>query len=1029
MDGIAESNTGSSRGGRQRRRNNRRSGRGGSRQGKGDEEGGGNVAPALVPAESTIPLLPHQRPKSIAAPLTSAVTSLSLETVTTLLVNNPSLVNLVDHKGETALTTVCGLRKVHSAEAHTAIVQALFAHGALLSVKNRQGRAAFTLACCRHHVHLLPFLLQEAVKQEQVNPYETVPALLLATLGGLDNRIMDSDRGRWDAIVQIDPEQCFQTVEFLLEQTKLLQNGVAFVKHACQSLNARGLTPLHLAAGLFQPKTVAYLLDNNGDPHVHEDNALTPVQFLDVCFCQIESFLVDTSASDSHPLSAPNHPRGNTRRGRGKRSHVVSADGTSVQTRALETLLTFARHCGIEPLFMNNGCFSLRCRRLKNAVVAHLGLASILETTCGARETMGDAKLVLLDYVAGLYRAMQKNPDLRAYWDAAIRRPDIATDTASSAIKYPFTDKTLRWLVKGLTEGHPNPRFLSTWAYIIADVLKLYAPGSGGQLNNVEDLTAITTSMARSVKRLMFNLCDADTADDEVEIKLLLSKLEMLMLWLVPYVTSLPDEVDPVHDVLKVVTEPLVELKFLVHLALQTISGEVYAPDRFAATLHVLQLVAQLEACFESDQLPRLVRMFKAQVEKPHAHTWRDSDQSKVPVSLNLVSAAFGLPASFVQWMQPLRTNVNDLIRSEVRLLPEYFQEWTTHASFITTENKLEYIETVAEERPGHFQLTINRQVSPECFLDFVIQQVLCTSIRNLTGEMEIKFLNEPAIGVGPLREFFELVGKHFFNPNLSMSLDPHTDHVVASTSAKSIFSQWLHLARHNISTTLQLPSAKDLKADAKITHSSALWLPIFAFTDASQSLLCLHNHPLSVVCAPTKDDNGVVHTQFDHIVENVELGKVYRCAGRLTGLALRHQAPLGVHLPEAFWKLVRGTDKLTWQDYTSHSPQFQSSLAAVLDHDFGTDDNNDAWELYFESCGAVTVVGTADEDGTTHHYPSTEIELQVGGKSIRVTNDNKARYVQLRAERFFCNQMTHMQAFQKVQRRRSSICWCSHYG
>ncbi|KAF0710083.1 hypothetical protein AaE_012668 [Aphanomyces astaci] len=810
MDGIAESNTGSSRGGRQRRRNNRRSGRGGSRQGKGDEEGGGNVAPALVPAESTIPLLPNQRPKSIAAPLTSAVTSLSLETVTTLLVNNPSLVNLVDHKGETALTTVCGLRKVHSAEAHTAIVQALFAHGALLSVKNRQGRAAFTLACCRHHVHLLPLLLQEAVKQEQVNPYETVPALLLATLGGLDNRIMDSDRGRWDAIVQIDPEQCFQTVEFLLEQTKLLQNGVAYVKHACQSLNARGLTPLHLAAGLFQPKTVAYLLDNHGDPHVHEDNALTPVQFLDVCFCQIESFLVDTSASDSHPLSAPNHPRGNTRRGRGKRWHVVSADGTR-----------------IEPLFMNNGCFSLRCRRLKNAVVAHLGLASILETTCGARETMGDAKLVLLDYVAGLYRAMQKNPDLRAYWDAAIRHPDIANDTASSAIKYPFTDKTLRWLVKGLTEGHPNPRFLSTWAYIIADVLKLYAPGSGGQLNNVEDLTAITTSMARSVKRLMFNLCDADTADDEVEIKLLLSKLEMLMLWLFAYVTSLPDEVDPVHDVLQVVTEPLVELKFLVHLALQTISGEVYAPDRFAAALHVLQLVAQLEACFESDQVPRLFRMFKAQVEKPHAHTWRDSDQSKVPVSLNLVSAAFGLPSSFVQWMQPLRTNVNDLIRSEVRLLPEYFQEWTTHATYITTENKLEYIETVAEERPGHFQLTINRQVSPECFLDFVIQQ-------------------------------------------------------------------------------------------------------------------------------------------------------------------------------------------LTWQDYTSHSPQFQSSLAAVLDHDFDTDDNDDAWELYFESCGAVTVVGTADEDGTTHHYPSTEIELQVGGKSIRVTNDNKARYVQLRAERFFCNQMTHMQAFQK---------------
>ncbi|ETW10384.1 hypothetical protein H310_00702 [Aphanomyces invadans] len=1020
MNGTNEGHDVSERGGRHG--NNRGRSRGGrGRHGKGGTDGG-NTTPASSPVSTR-----HQQPKNLAAQLASAVASLSLDTVKNLLETDRSLVNHMYRRGETLLTLVCGLKSVSSPEIHTSIVETLFAHGALLSVKNKQGCAAFTLACSRHHVHLLPLLLHEAVKQEQVNPHETVPALLLATLGGLDERATDSNSGRWEAI-QLDPERCHQTVTFLLEQTKALQNGDAFVHHAVRAATPRGVTPLHLAAGLFLPKTVAYLLENHGDPHVHEDNSLTPVQFLDKCFCHIESFLIDdttTAPSEVPDSTRTASTRGSSQQhGRGKRANyrrrAMSTIGTSVQARALKTVQVFAKHCGLEPLFANNGCFSLRSRRLKNVIVAHVGLASILETTCAAKDSTNDSKLVLLHYVAGLYRAMHKNHDLRTYWEAAMDRSGTDDDLDHTSSTHPFTPKTLEWLVHRLTEGNPNPRFRSTWAYIVAHVLKLYAPAPRRQISDLKVYTTITASMAVSVKRLVFNLCDADSSDDEFEIKSLFAKVEMLVLWLIPYVSSLAGDIDPVQDVLKVVTEPLHDLKYVVQMALQVMPDDVYAPDRFAAALYVLQLVAQLETCFESKQIRRVHHMLRGQLEKPHARTWRNADESNVPVSLSRFSSAFGLPESFVQWMMPLRDQVNLLIRSEVRLLAEYFQDWSSNSWFITTANKLEYIEAMADERHGRFQLTINRQASTLCFLDFVIQQVLCTSMRNLNGEMEINFLNEPGLGVGPLREFFELVAHHFFNPQVSIPSDERDHHGLASTSSKSIFSQWLHMARQNISAT-KIPStpspAKQVASSPlKKNHSSALWLPIFSFADSNRTSLCFQSHPLPVACAPILEQDGVYHIPFDRIVENADLAKVYRCAGRLMGLALRHQAPLGVRLPNALWKFVRGADKLTWQDYTAHNPQFQAGLAAILNHDFGhsTDDNDSEWELYFEACGAVVVVVGESDVETEVHYPTTEIELVPGGKTIRVTNDNKAEYVQLRAERFFCNQMANLQAFQK---------------
>ncbi|CAK4128610.1 unnamed protein product [Aphanomyces euteiches] len=979
-----------SRGGRAKSNRGRRRGGRGDRQGKGGDESN-NDAPDVEAAK---------RNKNVVAPLTAAVASLSLDAVNAFLSENASLIDRLDHKGETALTTVCGLRKVHSTKIHTDIVEALFAHGAQLSVKNQQGRAAFTLACYRRHVHLLPLLLREAVAQEQINPYETLPQLLFATLGGLDNRNNPSDHATWDAAQQ-DPEKYLQTVQFLIEQTKALANGNVFIRHACQSVNSRGLTPLHLAAGLCQPKTVQFLLENYVEAHEHEDNTLsmTPIRYLDLCFSQVEGFITE-AAEHSDARS------GDVRRGRGKkqggRNQVMSKIGIETQQRAVDTLLVLGQHCGMEPLFMSHGCFAIRSRRLKNALVAHLGLASILEKTCDSRENMGDSKLVILDYVGGLYRALHKNSDLLPFWNEAINPQD-----SNLGDLRPFTASSMDWMVSGLISQNQNPRFVSTWVYIISDVLKLYAPDAPTntcstptwpKFLSTDFYLSITTSIARTAKRLLFNLCESDTTDDEFETKVLFAKFEMFLLWFVPHAFMISEDAS---GVFQTVIAPLQDLWSLTNMALQVLSEEVYSPDRFAVILHLLQLLSQLQTCFETGQTQQLYKLLKAQANKPHVQTWKKSDQVMVPIALKLIASKFDLPSTFVEWMKPLRTQVNVLIRSEVRLLQEHFHEWISHPSFITTENKMEYLEAVADDRQGNFHLTINRQISSVFFLDFIIQQVLCTPGRNLTGEMEITFLNEPGLGVGPLREFFELVSRHFFNPNFRVPSEETDETLPSSDATKSIGSQWLKLARKN--SSIQETNTSSDAPSATKNLSASLWLPLFSFTDASQSMLGMQNPPLSVSTAP-EDHDGVLHVRFDQLVENVELGKVYRCLGRLMGLALRHQAPLGVLFPLAFWKVVFG-ERVTWEDYTAHNPDYQKSLRMILDHDFDADPT---LEMYFETCGSITV-----SESNSKIY-TAEIELELNGKTKRVTNANKKRFVDLSAARYFCNSMPLLNAFQK---------------
>jgi hypothetical protein len=63
--------------------------------------------------------------------------------------------------------------------------------------------------------------------------------------------------------------------------------------------------------------------------------------------------------------------------------------------------------------------------------------------------------------------------------------------------------------------------------------------------------------------------------------------------------------------------------------------------------------------------------------------------------------------------------------RSNPLLLRIHFQSMLDHMPhFISTENKLEYIVEIAQDRGTHFNLQLNRHTPHSFFLDFVVQQV-----------------------------------------------------------------------------------------------------------------------------------------------------------------------------------------------------------------------------------------------------------------------------------------------------------------
>ncbi|EFJ41137.1 hypothetical protein VOLCADRAFT_98903 [Volvox carteri f. nagariensis] len=136
--------------------------------------------------------------------------------------------------------------------------------------------------------------------------------------------------------------------------------------------------------------------------------------------------------------------------------------------------------------------------------------------------------------------------------------------------------------------------------------------------------------------------------------------------------------------------------------------------------------------------------------------------------------------------------------------------------------------------------------------------------------------------------------------------------------------------------------------------------------------------------------DRRVVHPSPHSRMQEDHLGYM-RFAGRIVGLALRANVPLGVVLSTGLFNYLTGR-RATLQDLQQIDPQVFTTCQNILSSPGAA-----ALELFH-----VWHVSTGDESGGD----SQEQELVPGGAGLLVTDANKSEYVQLLAHHLVVNQV-----------------------
>lgn len=314
-------------------------------------------------------------------------------------------------------------------------------------------------------------------------------------------------------------------------------------------------------------------------------------------------------------------------------------------------------------------------------------------------------------------------------------------------------------------------------------------------------------------------------------------------------------------------------------------------------------------------------------------------------------------------------------------------------------EHKVDYLGVLAEEQHGSISVSINR-ASASNHVDFILQQVLSTSTRNLRGELSITLINEPGVGVGVTREFFQIVQQCFFSPSFTMQRVAAVSDSVAPHVAE-IGASWLHSARAETS------SLSRTRTDASAPSSSdhlAQFFPLFEYIDrAASDDVRIPPRPLQVKRSvlDAKQLSDALSLRPEDLVTDPQAldarKRLYQCVGRLLGLAIRNHQPLRVSFPLALWKFLLH-DHVAWHEYCGANAVFERSLAFVLAHDFDAS----PLEMHFEYTTDVAIVD--DDDATATQSTTTmEMPLKPGRHApVAVTNANKLEYVELRAKQHF---------------------------
>ncbi|KAE9109737.1 hypothetical protein PF007_g12132 [Phytophthora fragariae] len=1005
------------------------------------------------------------RQPSTASQLVAAIRRDDFATLSSLLQTPELDVNRRTPQGDAPLVEACRYARVAMA---TALLAAPHVNANVTSSNRSAGLTPLVAACMALAPHVVALLLQKSV--DLLKTFGRVDAAAVCLLFCEANGRSDAQN---DAALQIltqllDYAQEHDQLQTLLDARPDKVNGL-----------------VHVAAGLGNWKALQLLRGFGADlsaRNAAEHSALGVVelnafQARSLQFCEPPRAQADAGTG-----------RGRNNRKRHKKQQEEETEQTEDQElqseadkqtftrsrpdRAVEafhvtrTVLELTKDSGVGAVFSRKGDEGVRGLYIKALVLTEVGLVPILNEIAQMADTQKEKAVYtdgLMYTVTSVYPLAVKNAkEYQSLWRQALDKRtsdklevnDAAQGDEEEKKSVPRTlglsHEAFKMVLNGMLSHDSLSRRVKVWTLILMHLLDPYAGASPltadkrpimeecGQLQFFE---RITEMIYRSGTKLAFCIFDRndieedESYDEEIEFHLhvLISLTELFLQFFAPYARTIRSrdnvKVLGISESFQLAIKPVKQLWILVNAALGSLDDAIATPQRFSLLLHLLQVIEQLEAAFVLDEHATLTKLFGImnRFVKKEANKKRIkmviTEQTQL---LHTIATSFPIPSTFTDKAIPLKDSVDMLIRSDPKVLGMDLYSLASIPGLIRLEHKVDYLAMLAEERNGSVSVSISR-ASEANYVDFILQQILSTSAGNLKGEMNITLVNEPGVGVGVTREFFQIVQRCFFSTTGSQV---HASTAKPAPHVLEIGAQWLQLARSQSPRNNKKRSDNEKESRAKRgrpTRSGgfAELFPLFEFVDKQRcGVVTIASRSVYVskqVIETKRKEKSLSLTQKDLLVDSSEvdaLKKVYLCIGRLMGLAIRNHQPLAADFPLVFWRFMMRDGSLSWEDYCENSDVFKRSLQFVLDHDFDAE----PLDMRFEYTMDVVVVDeeadakqSAEDSGSTaSNSPVTtsmEMELQKGMGDVEVTNANKAQYVMLRAQQyFFGNELTYYQ-------------------
>ncbi|TMW62676.1 hypothetical protein Poli38472_005294 [Pythium oligandrum] len=811
----------------------------------------------------------------------------------------------------------------------------------------------------------------------------------------------------------------------------------------------KGNRLVHIASMLVNEDAIKILKKYGADFTTHNAIGYTPVQVVEQNAFNRRSFTQLWKASGKKEIKKKPRPRKKAKKeseavddvapstgGKDEESEEESLADREIKVNAsikrldreledrcvMATMIQLMDVVGVGAIFSRKGDSSIRSIHIKGLVLAHQGLHAVINKVVGSSDPE-EEKVVFVDgvmhCVKSLYTLALKSPSqFGKMWKQAYISPIHTQERA------PLSPEAFVVVMAALLSHRSLSRHIRVWTMILVDALQLFKEDQPVQANEVpfvsstgatELLKQTAHAINRSATKMMFSIFDRtdvdedESYDEEIEYHVCIALTELFLQFFAALARLATSDSFSVRDLFKLASAPIKSLWTMLNAAMDTINSTFGSPQRFSLVLHVLQVFELLENGFEQDESATLTKLYsivKRFAKQEAVKKKLFMETMKQVQLLQSVSEAFPMAPSMIESLSPIKSKLDILIRSDPKILGMDLYALAHVSDLIRLEHKVDYLEILADEHDGSVHVSISR-ASGANYVEFIMQQILSANARKMKGDLDITLVNEPGVGAGVVREFFQMVQRSFFNP-IFVPLDQPAGGSAPSSQVSEIGSQWLQMARDrspnrsNEAAGEKGATGKD--ASDKTTQVDLFRLfPLFQLISDKSDELRIMPRKLHIrkELADAKQQEKNLHlTQKDLLVHEDEvkqLKQLYLCVGRLLGLAIRNQQPLDASFPVAFWKFML-SDDASWEEYCAGNEVFKRSLQFVLDNDFDTS----PLDMRFEYTTEVVVVDDSNNETATPRTVAMEMELQRGQGSVEVTNANKAKYVVMRAKQFF---------------------------